>query len=59
MEKTKAQLNQEESQRAYDEFIAKGGVVTVIESGKRSDPGTIKTAWGRPAAKPKAAKPTK
>lgn len=56
MEKTKAQLNQEASQRAYDEFIANGGVVTVFESGKRSDPSTIKTTWGRPASKTKTSK---
>lgn len=55
--KTKLQLNQEESNRAYAEFIAKGGVVTVIESGRRSDPQEVKSAWGRrPKTKTKESK---
>lgn len=56
MDKTRTQLNDEEAKRAYDEFIAKGGVVKVFESGQRSDPETIKMAWGRPAAKTKTKK---
>ena len=53
MTKTRSQLNDEEAKRAYDEFINKGGVVKVFASGERSDPETIKTAWGKPAAKSK------
>lgn len=51
--KSKAQLQKEESERAYTEFINRGGVVQVIESGRRSDPQEVKSAWGR---RPKKAK---
>ena len=54
--KTKAQMNQEESDRAYAEFIARGGVVTVVPIGQRSDPQEIKQAWGRPRVKKAAPK---
>jgi hypothetical protein len=35
------------------EFLAKGGKIQKMPSGMRSDPEDIKTAWGKPKAKPK------
>ncbi len=49
--KTTQQLLQEESNRAIEEFLANGGKIQYIETGKRTDPQDIKSAWGR---RPKA-----
>jgi hypothetical protein len=53
-DKTKQQLAQEESERAVAEFLAGGGKIQYIDSGKRTDPAAVKSAWGRrPKAPPK------
>jgi hypothetical protein len=53
-EKTKQQLAQEESERAVAEFLAAGGKIQYIDSGTKSDPANVKSAWGRrPKAPPK------
>lgn len=46
-EKTKQQLAQEESDRAVAEFLANGGKIQYIDSGKKSDPAEVKSLWGR------------
>lgn len=55
-EKTKQQIAQEESERAVAEFLAAGGKIQYIDSGMKSDPTAVKSAWGRrPKAPPKPA----
>jgi len=44
--------SQEEADRLVAEFMAKGGTVTHIAAGLRSEPADAKTFWGgRPAKK--------
>jgi len=50
-DKTKQQLAQEESARAVAEFLAGGGKIQYIDSGKKTDPAAVKSSWGR---RPKA-----
>jgi hypothetical protein len=38
-------------------YLAKGGKITVIPDGQRSDPADLKPAWGRPKAKKAEPKP--
>ena len=50
---------------AYAEFINKGGKVSKIPEGQRTDPADVKSQWGKPRAKAKGpavkatAKPSK
>ena len=44
--------SQEESDRLVAEFLAKGGAVTQIPTGQRTEPSDAKSFWGgRPAKK--------
>ena len=39
------------AQEAYEEFIARGGVVQKIPEGHKTDPQELKNQWGRPRKK--------
>jgi len=45
-------MNKEEYEKAIAEFLAKGGEIQQIPTGK-SSPDAGASAWGRPQAKPK------
>jgi hypothetical protein len=45
-------LNKEDYEKAIAEFLAKGGEIQQIPTGK-SSPDAGASAWGRPQAKPK------
>ena len=50
--------SQEEADRLVAEFMAKGGTVTQIPAGQRSEPADAKSFWGgRPAKKATEGKP--